>query len=159
MIQQDKDTLPQAKKRNRSHPCFSRVVVQPRKKRKKKRDNKVHLASQTVPPPAAAVNSEEVPALENVFDLVGSDDEPKGVSTMDDGSAVLCKVNGAKPNEPCKGGDDILRCNLSARHDDSRICCSCLSKCACKTILSFGSAPSQYRCLDTLAAYMELGSC
>ena len=89
MIQQDKATLPQAKKRNRSHPCFSRVVVQPRKKRKKKRDNKVHLASQTVPPPAAAVNSEEVPALENVFDLVGSDDELKGVSTMDDCSAVL----------------------------------------------------------------------
>jgi hypothetical protein len=64
--------------------------------------------------PATGVSTAEVPNGDNFFDLVDSDDELEGVSTMGDGKAVLCKVNGANPNEPGKGGDDILRCNVEA---------------------------------------------
>lgn len=54
-----------------------------------------------MPPLAAAVSAKEQ-AGDNFFDLVDSDDEPEGVSTMGDGKAILCKVAGANPNEPGK---------------------------------------------------------
>jgi hypothetical protein len=115
---EDKAALPPAKKTNRSHPSFSRTVVHPRKKRMKKHDTREdkpvrqQLTSQEMP--ATGVSTAEVPNGDNFFDLVDSDDELEGVSTMGDGKAVLCKVNGANPNEPGKEGDDILRCNVEA---------------------------------------------
>lgn len=101
---EDKAALLPAMKRNRSHPSFSRSIVRPWKKRTESTEDKLvwqQLEPQTMPPLAAAVSAKEQ-AGDNFFDLVDSDDEPEGVSTMGDGKAILCKVAGANPNEPGK---------------------------------------------------------
>jgi hypothetical protein len=140
---EDKAALPPVKKRNRSHPSFSRIVMHPRKKTKMKQTSEHKLvgqqvASQSMAPPAAGVST-KAPDGDNVFDLVDSDDELEGVSTMGNGKAVLCKVNGPNPSQPGKGGDDILRCNVEALHRQGMMVQGCIVRgylsAPCPTIL------------------------
>jgi len=115
---EDKAALPQANKRNRSHPSYSK---QPRKKKKVVKKT----APVTKPPKTAEPTGK---TKDDALDLLASDDdEPEGITAVGRGDdKIMFQVSGPDPARPKRGSDPILMCHLRALHQQGEMIQACV---------------------------------